>query len=191
MATLIIEIRTMWQRTLLILTALTLSWTALASDVQTDYDTEKDFSQFHYYAWQPQSDNIDSEFHALSADQLKDLLGYSLDRQLAPASEKFPADFLVRYYIKFVKKMVDDRPRVGVGMGGFNDNMGGGVSFNFPIGGSNDQPAHIIIDFLDPKTQQLLWRGTVATNLNSASVQANQKQLQKAFDEILKRFPPH
>lgn len=181
----------MWQRALITLAAFTLSIAAHAVDVQTDYDTAKDFSQLHYYEWQAQSDSIDPTFTALSADDTKNLLSYSLDRQMAQASEKFPADFLVRYYVKGVKNIVDNRPRVGVGMGGFNNSVGGGVSFSFPLGGNNlDQTAQIIIDFLDPKTQQLIWRGSLITNISSKSAQANQKPLQKAFDEILKRFPP-
>ncbi len=174
-----------------IIATLTLAIAAHAANVQTDYDTEKDFTQFHYYAWQTQSDNIDASFTAITADTVKNLLSYSLDRQMAQASEKFPADFLVRYYIKTVKKLVDDRPHVGVGMGGFNDHMGGGISFSFPLGGNDlDQTAQIVVDFLDPKTQRLVWRGSLVTSVSSKSIQANQKQLQKAFDAILKNFPP-
>ncbi len=181
----------MWQRALSVLAALAMSIAVHAADVQTDYDTEKDFSEFHYYAWQTQSDNIDAALTAITADKVKELLSYSLDRQMAPASDKFPADFLVRYYIKTIKKLVDDRPRVGIGMGGFSDHMGGGVSFSLPLGGNDlDQNAQIVIDFLDPKTQQLVWRGSLTTGVSSKSIQANQKQLQKAFDEILKNFPP-
>ena len=187
----------MWQRITATLTAVAFALIANAADVQTDYDTERDFSQFRYYQWQPATDNaaatenIDSAFTVLSNDQIRDLLAYSLDRQMSAANEKSPADFLVRYYIKSVKKLTDDRPHVGVGMGGFNDNMGGGVSFSFPLGGSDlDQNAQVIVDFLDPKTQQLLWRGSVLTGVSSSSTQTNEKQLQKAFDEILKRFPP-
>jgi len=185
----------MWQRFLPLITALIFPIAAHAADVQTDYDTEKDFSQLHYYQWQSQRDNIDAAFSALSTDTAKEFLSYSLDRQMAPASEQFPADFLVRYYIKSVQKLVDDRPHVGVGVGGYNGSMssgmGGGVSFSFPLGGNDlDQNAQIIVDFLDPKTQQLLWRGSTMVGVSSKSQQANQKQLQKAFNEILKKFPP-
>lgn len=181
----------MWQRILLTLAACALSIAAHAADVQTDYNTEQDFSQLHYYEWQAQDDNIDSAFTAITADTARSLLSYSLDRQMAAASEKFPADFLVRYYIKTVKKLIDDRPHVGIGMGGFNDHMGGGVSFSFPLGGNDlDQTAQVVVDFLDPKTQQLMWRGSLVTSVSSKSTQANQKQLQKAFDAILKKFPP-
>ncbi len=181
----------MSQRLLSVLAALLLSVTAHAADVQYDYDTSRDFSGYRYYAWQEQSDIVDESFKLLSIDQLKELLGYNLDQRLESASEKSPADFLVRLYIKPMKKLVDDRPRIGLGMGGFNDGMGGGISFSFPLGGSDlDQSAQIVIDFLDPKTQQLVWRGSLVTNLSSTSVAANQKQLQKAFEAILKKFPP-
>lgn len=181
----------MSQRILLTMAALTLSIAAHAGDVQYDYDTARDFSQFQYYEWQTQSDSVDESFKLLSVDQLKELLGYNLDRQMEHATEKSPANFLVRFYIKPMKKFVDDRPRIGLGMGGFNSGMGGGVSFSIPLGGNDlDQTAHIVIDFLDPKTQQLVWRGSLVTNLSSTSVTANQKQLQKAFEAILKKFPP-
>lgn len=181
----------MWRRGLLLLTAFTLSVAAHATDVQTDYDTEKDFSQLHNYGWQIQSDSIDESFALLSADQIKDLLAYNLDQQLTPASEKLSADLLVRFYIKTIKKLVDDRPQIGIGMGGFNNNVGGGVSFSIPLGGNDlDQRAQIVVDFLDAKTQKLIWRGSLATNVSSKSTTANQKQLQKAFSEILKKFPP-
>lgn len=181
----------MSKRILFTLIALTLSFAANAGDVQYDYDTARDFSEFRYYDWQPQTDSIDESFKLLSVDQLKELLAYNLERQMEHASEKFPANFLVRFYIKPMKKFVDDRPRIGIGMGGFNDGMGGGVSFSFPLGGNElDQTAQVVIDFLDPKTQQLVWRGSVVTNLSSTSVPMNQGQLGKAFAAILKKFPP-
>ncbi len=181
----------MWQRIRLALAIFTLSMAANAADVQTDYDTARDYSQLRYYGWEMASENIDASFKLLSTDQLKDLLGFNLERQLEPASEKAPADVLVRLYLKPFKKLVDDRPRVGIGMGGFSDHMGGGVAFSIPLGGSDlDQPAQIVIDFLDPKTQQLMWRGSVVTTLSSTSVASNQKQLEKAFRAILSKFPP-
>lgn len=162
-----------------------------AADVQTDYDSNADLSQVHYYQWQNQSDAIDEKFNTLTDDAVKQALSFSLDRQLAMASDKIPADVLVRYYLKPVKKLVDDRPRLGVGVGGFGSNVGGGVSFNFPLGGNDlDQQAHIVVDFLDPKTKNLLWRGSIVTGMSSTSAQTNQKQLRKATDEILKKFPP-
>ena len=181
----------MRQRILATLAALIVGTAALAADVQTDYDTQRNFSTFNHYAWQDHGENIDKSFANLDAEAIKTLLSERLDSLAAPAGDKSPADFLVRCYIRPFKKLVDDRPRLGVGVGGFNDNVGGGVSFSFPLGGSDlDQPAQVVVDFLDPKTEKLVWRGSLKTSLSSKSTKANQKQLQKAFDEILKRFPP-
>lgn len=152
----------MWKRLLLTLATLALSTAARAADVQYDYDTGRDFSQLHYYAWQEQSDSIDESFKLLSVDQVKELLSFNLDRHIEPASPTSPANFLVRFYIKPMKKFVDDRPSIGLGMGGFNDSMGGGVSFRIPLGGNDlDQTTQVVIDFLDAKTQQLVWRGSL------------------------------
>lgn len=185
----------MWRRFLLIpafvFATLCGSMHVHAASVETDYDTSADLSQLHYYQWSNPNDGIDAKFSTLNDDAVKQALSFSLDRQMAMASDEHPADVLVRYYIKPVKKIVDDRPRVGIGVGGYGSNVGGGFSFNFPLGGNNlDQQAHVVVDFLEPKTQKLLWRGSLITGMSSTSAQINQKQLQKATDEILNKFPP-
>ena len=180
----------MWRR-LLLIAALFSSVQLYAASVEVDYDTNADLSQLHYYQWLNPNYGIDEKFNTLNDDAVKQALSFSLDRQMAMASDQHPADVSVRYYIKPVKKLVDDRPRVGIGMGGFGSNVGGGVSFSFPLGGNDlDQQAHVVVDFLDPKTQKLLWRGSLITGMSSTSTQVNQKQLQKATDEILNKFPP-
>lgn len=164
---------------------------ASAASVETDYDTAADFGNFTSYRWQEQKDNVDAAFATLGSGNIQDALAANLDRQMNPASADHPASVLVRYYIREVKKVVDDRPRVGIGMGGINNSVGGGFSFSFPLGGDNlDKQANVIIDFLDPKTEKLVWRGSTVTGLSSSSPEINQRQIQKAAQEILKRFPP-
>lgn len=173
-----------------LLATMLLSALATAASVQTDYDTAQDFSQLRSYQWAPQTDNIDTTFALLTDASIKDTFSWSIERTLTLASNN-PPDVLIRYYIKNMKKLVDDRPRLGIGMGGFGDNVGGGVSFSIPLGGNDlDQNAQVVIDIIDPKTQKLLWRGSVATGMSSTSNQTNQKQLQKAADDIFKQFPP-
>lgn len=180
----------MW-RHLLLIAAFLVAMPLHAADVQTDYDSSVDLGKVQHYQWLKQTDGIDAQFSTLTDDMVREILTSSLDRQLQPASDKFPADVLVRYYIRPVKKLVDDRPRLGIGIGGFGSNVGGGVSLNFPLGGNDlDQQAHVVIDFLDPKTKRLIWRGSIVTGLSSKSSSTNQKQLQKAADAILRKFPP-
>jgi len=180
----------MWQR-LLLMGALLLSGTAFCANVETDYEASFNFDNLHYYQWLDAADNIDEAYGALPRDNIKFDLEQSLDTGLSPANAEHKADMLVRFYIKSVKKLVDDGPRVGVGMGGYGGNTGGGISFSFPLGGSGlDQQAQIVIDFLDPETQRLLWRGSLVTGMSSSSSQVNERQVNKAAAEILKQFPP-
>ncbi len=180
----------MWRRFLLVALLCTAA-AAHAATVEIDYDTSADFSRFNYYQWQEQSDNVDAMFAMLGSGNIQDAITPSLDQRVTIANAQHPADFLVRYYLREVKKMVDDRPRVGIGIGGGSSNVGGGFSFSFPLGGDNlDKQAHVVIDFVDAKTQKLMWRGSLVTGLSSTSTEINQRQVQKAAAEILKKFPP-
>lgn len=178
-------------RIFVFMATLLFSAAAICANVETDYDVQFEFGNMHYYRWAEQPDTIDDAYSTLPKDNIKFGLEQTLEQTLIPASAEHQADLLVRYYVKDVKKMVDDRPRVGIGMGGFGGNAGGGVSFSFPLGGDNlDRQAQIIIDFLEPKTQRLLWRGSQIVGMSSSSMQVNERQINKAAAEILKQFPP-
>jgi hypothetical protein len=185
----------MWQRLLLItsllLSILLVSTSGHCANVETDYDVQFDFGQLHYYQWLDAADNIDEVYATLPKDNIKFGLEQNLDSQLSPATAEHKADLLVRYYVRNVKKLVDDRPQVGLGVGGFGSNTGGGISFSFPLGGDNlDRQAQLVIDFLNPENQQLLWRGSLVIGMSSNSAQVNERQINKAAAEILKQFPP-
>lgn len=176
---------------LLLLIALSITSPLYAASVETDYDTSTNFSNLNYYQWQTQTDNIDATYSMLGSGNIEDAITPSIDQRLSPANEQHPTNLLVRYYIRDVKQMVDDRPRVGIGMGSMGNNVGGGFSFSFPLGGDKlDKQAQVIIDFIDAKTQKLLWRGSLITGMSSTSTEINQRQVQKAAAEILKKFPP-
>lgn len=176
---------------LLLLTALTVTSPLYAASVETDYDTSTDFSGLNYYQWQAQTDNVDAMYSMLGSGNIEDALTPSIDQRLSPANAQHPTNLLVRYYIRDAKKIVDDRPQIGIGIGGMNNNVGGGFSFSFPLGGDKlDKQAHVVIDFIDAKTEKLLWRGSLVTGMSSTSTEINQRQVQKAAAEILKKFPP-
>jgi hypothetical protein len=75
--------------------------------------------------------------------------------------------------------------------GGGGNYSGGGISFSFPLGGNDlDRQGQLIIDFLEPGSRRLLWRGSQVIGMSSSSSQLNERQLNKAASEILKQFPP-
>lgn len=184
------------RKMILFVAAALLSGAALCASVETDYDMQYEFGNARYYQWTEQPDNIDEAYAALPKDNLKLGLEQTLDQTLVVANSEHQPDLLVRYYVRNVEKLVDDRPRVGIGMGGGSGGYGGGysgggISFSFPLGGDNlDRQAQLIIDFLEPGSQRLLWRGSQVIGMSSSSQQVNERQLNKAAAEILKRFPP-
>jgi hypothetical protein len=189
-----------WRRRVFLFIATALvSAAAFCAGVETDYDVEFEFGNARYYQWTEQPDHIDDAYATLQPDNLKLGLEQTLDQTLVPASAEHKADLLVRYYVRNIEKLVDDRPRVGVGMGGGSydgyhgggNYSGGGISFSFPLGGNDlDRQGQLIIDFLEPGSQRLLWRGSQVIGMSSSSMQENERQLNKAAVEILKRFPP-
>lgn len=181
----------MWKR-IAVLLGILITAGCQSTNVNTDYDTGANFDQFHRYQWQDEKNNIDSQYEPLLGNRVK----LALEDQLANQFDKVPEgekpDFLVRYYVRPVQKVVDDRPQMGVGVGSYGGSFGTGVSMTFPIGGNRfDQQADIIVDFLDPSSQKLLWRGTRSVDLSSSQPQLNEQQVGRAVAEILRQFPPH
>lgn len=180
----------MWKR-IAVLLGLLLASGCQSTNVKTDYDTGADFSRFHHYRLQGESGDIDTQFQPLLGDRLKTALEDNLANQFDVTAAGEQPDFLVRYYARPVKKLVDDRPQMGVGVGSYGGNFGTGVSLSFPLGGDRfDQQAEIVVDFLDPTSKKLLWRGTRTVDLSSSQPELNSQQVGRAVAEILRQFPP-
>ena len=49
----------------------------------------------------------------------------------------------------------------------------------------------LVLDMYDPTTKQLVWTGTATKTINpSGNQQKNEKNLDKAMEKLLKKFPP-
>jgi hypothetical protein len=180
----------MWKR-ILIVFAVLIAAGCQSKNVNTDYDTTADFSQLRRYQYQDNTDNIDKKYEPLLSGRVKTALDNSLSNQFNVAKPNETADFLVRYYVKPVEKVVDDRPKLGIGVGGFGGNVGGGISLGIPLGGNDlDQQAQIVVDFVHPTSGQLLWRGSKVVALSSSKPDLNSQQVQRGVDEIIREFPP-
>lgn len=180
----------MWKR-IAILLGLLLTAGCQSTNVNTDYDTGTDFDKFHRYQWQDEADNVDAQYEPLLGSRVKTALEDQLANRFDVAGTAEKPDFLVRFYARPVKKLVDDRPQMGIGVGSYGGNVGTGISMSFPIGGNKfDQQAEIVIDFLEPGSRKLLWRGTRVVDLSSSQPDLNTQQVGKAVAEILREFPP-
>jgi hypothetical protein len=75
----------------------------------------------------------------------------------------------------------------------FYDGMGGwrrgGLGNEATTTVQNYKVGTLVLDMYDAKTKQLVWRGTASDTLSN-NPQHNEKDLDKAVEKMLKKFPP-
>src|SRR5262249_8054659 len=73
-------------------------------------------------------------------------------------------------------------------------NTGGGWGWGGGMGSATTSTVEVgtlAIDFYDPSTKHMIWRGVGTKTLDpSSNAEKNMERLNKAVDKILKEFPP-
>lgn len=170
-------------------------------EVTYNYDPAADFAALRTYEWVPSEqrrtgdprvdDNplLDTRIHQ-AVDGALGAKGYRIEASGSP-------DFLVGYYVT-----LDAKVDVQV----LNDYYGytPGWGWRYRRG---DLPVYrvgapsafvdeydegtLILDFIEPKTRKLIWRGTARDEVNlSAKLETRQKKLSEAVSRMLENFPP-
>lgn len=184
--------------------------------VQSDYDREINFTNFHTFDWTTQSENTGS-----NADQRITLferrLKKSVDKELtANGFQKQTAerpDFLIAYSIR-----VEDQVNVlssgyGYGYGGYSyRGYGHGYyGHRYGYGGYGHGYGHhrygyrsryygvggfyakvtLVLDFVDPVSNNVIWRGLYKDEIDESGILImTEDKITKAVKKILKEFPP-
>lgn len=164
-----------------------------SSKVAIDYDTQTDFSQLQTYVWQTSNDNTDS-----SADTPQDPLLTERARQaiskampLQKSTSEETADVLLRFQLNSVTQTEEPKTRGGIGLGSAGGSTGVGISLSLPLGKEKVvKRVQLVIDFLNPDNQRLLWRGTNQINIGEDSPEEISQKINAAVSEILARYPP-
>jgi hypothetical protein len=159
--------------------------------VYTDWDPEISLMSLSRFAWlEPPEAEGASPFADNSL--LRKRLRIALHNVLAARGYRKvetpeEADFLVTYSV-----ILEDRIRVdgsySSGYGGYRRH-GYGTSYasaNF----RNYQDSTLLIDLLDPKSQDLIWRGWGSGMLPTRDRKPNERRLNSGVRQILNRFPP-
>ncbi|HEB90097.1 MAG TPA: DUF4136 domain-containing protein [Deltaproteobacteria bacterium] len=162
-------------------------------NVRTDWDPTVPFSSFRTYFWvePPRAEQADP-----FADNglLRKRVRYAIENELArrgfeAVDEKEKADFLVTYSVILEERLKVDSYTSSLGRGGYRDYYGFGSAFTT----SNVrayQESTLIIDFLDPETGDLVWRGWGTRILGTRDRDRGQERLEKGVRAILEKFPP-
>jgi hypothetical protein len=117
------------------------------------------------------------------AQQIKDAINTPLTSQGMTMTEADTADM----YVGIQTSIQQQEQWNAYGTGGgwrFGGGMATATSTTIQIG-------TLGVDFYDPATKQLIWRGSATKTLNpSKNAQTNQNRVNQAVAKLLKSFPP-
>lgn len=159
---------------------LAIASSALAQQVQTDFDKRVNFSQYKTYSWKQVQVKND-----LWEPRIKD----AINGQLAAKGWQLVDDggdvVIVAIGTTRIQRTLDTFYN---GFGGGWRWRGGG--FGTATTTERDyKEGTLVVDMFDAKSKDLIWRGN-AEDMVSGNPEKNEKKLDKAVVKMFKKFPP-
>ncbi len=165
------------------------SSTAIAGNVQTDYDHKAVFERYHTYSWR--KIKTSNPFYV---SRIRDGVDHYLQGQ---GWQRIPTGGDISL---FAISDVKNEQSLRTFYNGFGGGWGwgswggwGGPGYGGPGYGTtmavNQRVRSVVIDMYDAKTRQLLWRGRAEQNLSDKTPK-NVHRLYQDFAEMFHNFPP-
>ena len=161
-------------------------------NVRTDWDPGASFDAFHRYSWvEPPKVEGTSPFadNTLLRKRVRFAIEARLnERGFESTDGRSDADFLVTYSVILEERL---KFRGYATTGGFYRTYYGGFgSIHSSASLRNYQESTLIIDFLDPTNDDLVWRGWGTGIVRTRDRNRAHGRLEKGIEAILKAFPP-
>lgn len=151
--------------------------------VNHDYEKSVDFSEYKTYNF---FTDINSGLSALDEKRLIAALDAKLTAMGFQKTEN--ASFLID--IKSDEFQENSRNTVGVGLGGGNRGIGGGISVGIPIGQANINK-RIVVEFVDDSKMGLFWQATSESGFKpNEKPEKREAKFVAIVDKMLENFPP-
>jgi len=178
----------------LFLAILFLSTPAFAQDVSFNFDMTADFTKYKTYHWEkhPNSKDLD--------DLTMTQLGAALDAELAKKGLTKKTDgtsdlaIVYQVAVKQEKELstftsgYSTGPGWGPGYGGY---YGGGGTSTSTTSVYTITNGTLALDMYDASSKKLVWRGIATKTLDvDAKPEKRQKNMAKASEKLLKKYPP-
>ena len=165
--------------------------------VSTDYEAGYNFAALKtFYVKETKSDTKENILISpFTFSHIHSLVSSELSKRYQPATSEAGADFLVSYHVIMEEKL---DPRTYDDLYGYGF-WGRGYRYPSPMfyrpafdsGVRVYNQGSLIIDLVDAKTQQPIWRGVSEKRLNKGlSPQEQREILTGAVLEVLAQFPP-
>ncbi|TDI98359.1 MAG: DUF4136 domain-containing protein [Caldithrix sp.] len=174
--------------------------------VRSDYDREINFARLKTFDWKSESEYSGS--NGLAKNSLfEKRLRKAVEAELAAkrlSKQANNPDFLIAYSIAVEDKVDVRSDRFGYGYGhgywhgysgfGYRSRYygfgyGSGYYNNGGLYGYQYKEATLILDFIDPASNELLWRGLYIDEVDDSGIITEDK-IHEAVKHILEKFPP-
>jgi len=155
------------------------------SSVRVNYDYDKD-ANFSNYATYNYFADMETGLTPLDEKRLLRVLDSTL------RTRGFLLSGEPDFFVNIISQEYKNAPQnsVGVGLGGTNRNMGGGVSIGIPVGGAQLERS-IQFDFVDSQRNALFWQAIAESGFRpNASPSVREAQLRKVVEKVFSKFPP-
>ncbi len=162
-------------------------------DVRSDWDTTRVFGgERRFFFVEPPSEPVSDPFadNSLLRKRVRGAIETTLvQRGFVLAADRAEADLLVTYHVVLEERMRVDGVSSSTGIGYYRQSWGVGVAQS----SANVRPyqeSTLVIDFLDPASEELVWRGWGTGMLATRSRERGPERLAKGVAAILAAFPP-
>ena len=174
-------------RGVLLLCAVLLAAGCSSVSVSHDFDSQVDFANLRTYSWitapESTSESVQKELQTNSL--IEGRVKKAVNRQLAAKGLRETTqdpDFLVAFHTGVQDKTDVQSWGYGYGYWGMR---GGGVST------IHYQEGTLILDFIDPKSDNLIWRGVGKKVVSEKTTpEKSENEINTAVEQILKKYPP-
>tara|TARA_R110001606_G_scaffold109837_3_gene235666 strand:- start:13 stop:531 length:519 start_codon:yes stop_codon:yes gene_type:complete len=154
-----------------------------AARVNYDYDSRTDFTSYATYNY---FNDMETGLSELDEKRLME----AMDATLGEKGYMFAEEPDVFINIKSTVFKSQQGNNVGVGLGGGNRGIGGGVSIGIPVGGPK-LTRELQIDFVDSNKDMLIWQAISESPFREGDTPAEKaEKLQAVVDKIFNNYPP-
>jgi hypothetical protein len=166
---------------------------AVAQDIRYDFDKDKDFSKYKTYKW------VAIKGAELPDELTQKALTSALDAQLAgkglTKTDSDNADLYIGYQTALGQEKQFTSYNTGwgygPGWGGGWYGYGGMASTTTYGSTSTVYVGQLDLSMYDAVAKELVWRGTASKTLDQkAKPEKKQKNINKAVEKLLKKYPP-
>lgn len=163
-------------------------------EVSQDYNPDSDFSRLKTYAWKNKDQQktgdirVDSQ---LMDDRIRKATEKKLLEKGFRKSTGQPPDFFMIYTYSISKKIHSTPARTGMGFGYRNYGRYGTVGIRTETEIDEYDEGLLVIDFLKPDSDIILWRGKSTRIVNTHSTPEKIIQdIHQTIGKMLAQFPP-